>query len=72
MAKMHCVNLNQPGGRITLDRLPRSDEEFHALHVVTRGLNALFAGEELPEEFVEFVVGSPQVLQRMPTAGKTQ
>jgi hypothetical protein len=55
MAILEAINLNRRWGRIVPTRPPRSQSEFHILHVVTRGLDALLAGEQLDEEFLDFL-----------------
>jgi hypothetical protein len=73
MIILEAVNLNRKSGCIGLKKPVRTEREFHALHVVARGLDQLLAGEEPDDpEFVEFAMGSPQVLSKIPTAGKTQ
>lgn len=77
MIVLDCINLNRRYGRLEPDRLPQTEVEFHALAVVLRGLDELLDGREPTDpEFIEHVLGSPQVQQRileyMPTAGKAQ
>jgi hypothetical protein len=75
MAILECVDLNRPWGHILADRLP-SDSEFHALHVVTRGLDALFAGRQPDAEFTRNFLRHPAVqaarLRYAPVGSKTQ
>ena len=74
MAILECVDLNRPWGRLRVDHLP-NDNEFHALHVVVRGLDALLAGRDPGDEFTERILGHPEVQRRLlawtPPAGKT-
>jgi hypothetical protein len=77
MIALDCINLNRRYGKLELDHPPRTEAEFHALHIVTRGLDQLLAGEEPTDlEFIEHVLGSPEVQRRilelMPAAGKVQ
>ena len=71
MAILECVNLDRTWGRIVPDRPPRSQSEFHALHVVTRGIDALFAGREPDQEFrrnfMEHPLVQEGILKLMPT-----
>jgi hypothetical protein len=77
MAILEAINLNRRWGTVVPDRLPQSDIEFHALHIVLEGVDELWEGREPSNpEFVEFVMGSPAVqearLRWAPAAGETQ
>jgi len=60
-----------------LDRPPRTETEFRVLAVMLRGVDQLLAGEQPTDpEFIEYVLGSPEIQRRIfeltPTAGKVQ
>lgn len=72
---LEAIDLNREYGTVLLDRLP-SDNDFHALDVALRGIDALLAGQQPDAEFIEHFMFHPAIeasrLRWMPTTGKTQ
>jgi hypothetical protein len=75
MATLQVVRLKRRWGTVVPDRQP-NEAEFQALHVALKGIDALLAGREPDQEFVENFLQAPQVQEAMlrfaPVVGKVQ